>query len=279
MFNLTTGQWLGIGGVAAVLGYLVYSEKTAKAAEVPAGKPGGTKEKEVKPQDYIPKPTALPQPPAGWSLPPGGLPAGWVPPADWKWPAGWTLGSDGKTPLPPLKMPDGLDTSVVKAWPDWMKFLGGAGTPPASTNASDDYQLGAKDGAGDYDAYPDIKYFRSSKKDSTSYIAGYKAGWHQAALLLEAGDHPAYPPGVAGVRGVNVGARGYLDGSWWNAMPKATYADYGVAVRPGRIHPGGYAQTSPTTPHPQPTRQEQERGYSVYTGAHPYPNRMRHPWM
>jgi len=243
MFNLTTGQWLGIGGVAAVLGYLIYSEKTAKAADMtPSGPPGpkqvGTKEN---PQDYIPKPSSIPQ-----------IPAGWTPPADWKWPAGWTLGSDGKTPLPPLKMPAGLDASAVKDWPNWMKFLSGGGTPPPSTSASDDYQLGAKDGAADYDAYPDSKYFRASKKDSSSYISGYKAGWHQASLLLEVGDRPGYPPGVAGVSGVDVGARGYMDGSWWRAMPRASYADYGVAQYAAPAHSGA---------------------------AHPYPNRMKHPWM
>ena len=153
--TLTTTHWIGLGGAAALLTYMLWPKKAhaaepAKPAPVTTTPPGTV----VPPIGFPPLPTSwptTPTPPPGWTIP-----AGWVPPPGW---------------VPPWASPT---------------------TPKEAGGISDDYKLGYNAGMIDASAYgsKSMTVMGGGTRDtakyasSPSYKSGYDQGWHDYMLPI-----------------------------------------------------------------------------------------------
>lgn len=196
--ELTKNQWLGLGGVAALVGYLLWSKKASAA-------PSATTVK-------------TPATPAGPSAGPPGTPT--VSP-----------GYDVKIPEKIPEIPGG-----TPSWPSMPGFPGYPAIPgyPAPTPASlpttpadasaksDEYKRGFSDGgvrAMDAPA-KGAPIPPPSGYPSNEYKKGYEDGWNQ---------YMVYVTGVHGPSHKSLKHHSYVSGSWWNLIPSyGSLAEYGM---------------------------------------------------
>ena len=279
---LTTQHWIGIGGAAALLGYLLWPKKAHAATPITPPKPTPPP-----PSPYVPPPTppiskdVYTSPPA---VPYGTPTPGYVVPKDFTEGEGYGKSVGAKygatdrdsgadpVPLDVKEEPTGSDDYVsgfrvgfplgysAEYYKPGAKKTAPAGYTPAATKdtgtaQADGYSAGYAAGKSDPSTFPAPTFvapsgYRDKPSDpdlSAFWVAGFTNGYSDG---FKAGHDPDTGALISGSHtGQGLARYTYLPSHWSAFMPRTTPAHYGMWTPPARqIGMAGVGYTSHGVP-------------------------------